>query len=137
MMKFIVCCVLCRLNNLYRAEQLPVMVDECPLGWNVTSQSVEDTEPANSWWLHLSIYEISYMWYSGLSCCLVLILGSGISLLPSFRQEEQPDGDLLVPVLEVLFCCCPAPAQSVLARLYKIDQHKHNAGHNKEQQTQL
>ena len=112
-------------------------VDQCPLNWNVTSQSVEASEPANSWWVHLSIYEISYMWYSGISCCLVVILGSGLSLLPTFRQDEQPEGDLLVPVLEVLFCCCPAPVQSVLARLYKIDQHKHNTQGSKEAQTEV
>ena len=114
-----------RLNNLYRAEQLPVEVDQCPLGWNVTPQLVEAREQENSWWLHLSLYEISYMWYSGLSCCLVIILGSVLSLLPAFRQKEQPEEDLLVPLMEVLFCCWPAKLQAVLARLYQIDQHQH------------
>ena len=115
-------------------------VDQCPLTWNVTSHSVEDPEPANSWWLHLSIYEISYMWYSGLSCCLVIILGSGLSLLPGFRPEEQPDGALLVPVLEVLYCWCPGSVLSGLARLYRIDapaQHKHKDEDLKEAQTEV
>ena len=57
-----------------------------------------------------------------------------------FRQEDQPEADLVVPVLEVLFCCCPASVQSVLARLYQTDQHqdKHdNTGDYKEDQTEV
>ena len=121
-------CSLYRLNNLYRADQLPVEVDQCPLAWNVTSsQSAEATvvEPDDSWWLHLSLYEISYMWYSGISCCLVILLGSVLSLLPPFRQKARPEADLLVPLMEVLFCCWPARVQSVLGRLFQVDQHEH------------
>ena len=42
------------------------------------------------------------MWYSGLACCIVLVLGSCLSLVPGLQQEDYPDKDLLVPVMEVI-----------------------------------
>ena len=83
------------------------MLDQCPLSWNLTSTSTStslDTghsATGSEWWIHLDIYEMSYMWYSAVSCCLVIGLGSGLSLLPSFRQQHLPHSDLLVPVMEV------------------------------------
>ena len=81
------------------------MLDQCPLSWNLTSTSTSlDTghsATGSEWWIHLDIYEMSYMWYSAVSCCLVIGLGSGLSLLPTFRQQHLPHSDLLVPVMEV------------------------------------
>ena len=41
------------------------------------------------------------MWYSGLACCIVVVLGACLSLVPGLQQEDHPDQDLLVPVMEV------------------------------------
>ena len=41
------------------------------------------------------------MWYSGLACCIVVVLGACLSLVPGLQQENHPDQDLLVPVMEV------------------------------------
>ena len=79
-------------------EKLPVKVDHCPSSWNLTTT---DPEPPSDWWSHSYIYELSYMWYSGVSCCIVLVLGSVLSLLPYLRQHQPPHSDLVVPVMEV------------------------------------
>ena len=88
-----------RVTGLHVIDTLPVSLDGCPDTWNVTT-SAPDTDP-DTWWLHVPIYEVSYMWYSGLACCIVVVLGSVLSLVPGLRQEDYPDQDLLVPVMEV------------------------------------
>ena len=91
-----------RVTGLHVIDTLPVSLDGCPDTWNVTSRD-SHTDPAaqDTWWLHVSIYEVSYMWYSGLACCIVVVLGSVLSLVPGLQQEKRPDMDLLVPVMEV------------------------------------
>merc|ERR1712107_350089 len=61
------------------------------------------------------------MWYSGISCCCVIIMGSILSLVPGFKQEEEdkPEPELLVPVAESLFCCWPASVSSALVQLWE------------------
>ena len=97
-------CSLYRLNNLYRADQLPVEVDQCPLAWNVTSsQSAEATvEPDDSWWLHLSLYEISYMWFPAIGCIWCLTVGSLISLYKP-TDPKTVDKRLISPGLLTIF----------------------------------
>ena len=90
------------MTGLQVVDTLPVSLDGCPDTWNVTSRDTGDTIAASdSWWLHLELYEVSYMWYSGLACCIVVVLGSVLSLVPGLQQEDYPDPDLLVPVMEV------------------------------------
>ena len=90
-----------RVTGLHVIDTLPVSLDGCPDTWNVTTRAPgTDTEP-DTWWLHVSVYEVSYMWYSGLACCIVVVLGSVLSLVPGLQQEDYPDQDLLVPVMEV------------------------------------
>ena len=87
----------------YSAPQLPVSLEGCPASWNLTDIVDSDVETIEeSWWTHLDIYELSYMWYSGVSCCMVVILGSILSLLPYFQMENYPDNDLFVPASEVI-----------------------------------
>ena len=88
-----------RVTGLHVIDTLPVSLDGCPDTWNVTTRDM-GTDP-DTWWLHVSVYEVSYMWYSGLACCIVVVLGSVLSLVPGLQQEDYPDQDLLVPVMEV------------------------------------
>ena len=98
-----------RVNNFYAADQLPVQTSGCPASWNTSTVSTSSLmeAPTLDWWIHLPIYEISYMWYSGISCAIVVCLGALLSLVPGLQQEVPPDEDLLVPVMEVVFCCWP------------------------------
>ena len=75
------------------------------------------------------------MWYSGLACCIVVVLGACLSLVPGLQQEDHPDQDLLVPVMEVriisffknkknlffkvLFCCWPTNVQKMIEKYFK------------------
>ena len=59
-----------RLNQFYAIPHLDLDVSNCEnTRWNITilqtnNSFVEDSQTdANNWWLHLPIYEISYMWY--------------------------------------------------------------------------
>ena len=58
-----------RLNNFYHIPQLELDVSNCHKTlWNITtlhtnSSKIEENQPdPTHWWLHLPIYEISYMW---------------------------------------------------------------------------
>ena len=57
------------------------------------------------------------MWYSGISCCIVVLLGSVLSLVPGLRQDVPVPGDLLVPVFEVVFCCWPDSVNKFIAQI--------------------
>ena len=76
------------------------------------------------------------MWYSGLACCIVVVLGACLSLVPGLQQEDHPDQDLLVPAMEVsinslnflkikknlfqvLFCCWPSNVQKMIEKYFK------------------
>ena len=89
------------MTGLQVVDTLPVSLDGCPDTWNVTSRDPGDIIAASdSWWLHLELYEVSYMWYSGLACCIVVVLGSCLSLVPGLQQDHHPAQDLLVPFME-------------------------------------
>ena len=56
-----------RLNNFYHISQLELDISNCKnTQWNITTKInaiAENNSPdPNLWWLHLPIYEISYMW---------------------------------------------------------------------------
>ena len=91
-----------RVTGVHTAAALPVSLAGCPASWNLTSALAEDEAAAGAdWWPHLRLYEVSYMWYSGLACCTTVLLGSALSLVPSLRQKQHPHPDLSVPVMEV------------------------------------
>ena len=59
-----------RLNKFYSIPQLDLDVSNCEnTRWNITLSQIndsfikEDQIDGIHWWLHLPIYEISYMWY--------------------------------------------------------------------------
>ena len=90
-----------RVSGLYSAPQLPLSTSGCTFNISSPDTILEGSTEQETFWSHLSIYEVSYMWYSGLACLITVTLGSILSLLPTFRQQSKPDQDLLVPVLEV------------------------------------
>ena len=56
-----------RLNNFYHIPQLELDISNCKnTQWNITckinAESENKSPDPNHWWLHLPIYEISYMW---------------------------------------------------------------------------
>ena len=62
-----------RLNRFYAIPQLDLSTSNCHnTRWNVTilptnESFVEENEiESNHWWIHLQIYELSYMWYKNI-----------------------------------------------------------------------
>ncbi len=53
------------------------------------------------------------MWYSGVACMIVVVVGVVVSLIRNWRAEsyeiEPVDPDLLTAGVEKLFCCWPRP----------------------------
>ena len=72
----------------------------------------------------MSIYDISYMWYAGVACLIVVVVGAISSIIFSlaesgswFGNPDKPvDPDLLAPGVETIFCCWPAPVKSWMTR---------------------
>ncbi len=68
-----------------------VSIEGCPEGWNVTLETAAAENSAApteglDWWYHLSIYDISYMWYAGVACMIVVVVGSLASIVFSFVE---------------------------------------------------
>ena len=85
----------------------------CPQDWNRTASSTMTSSNDLDWWYHLSIYDLSYMWYSGVACMIVMVVGIIVSLWTNMKKKEiQPvDPDLLASGVEKLFCCWPKKCQ--------------------------
>ena len=93
-----------RLSGQTVYETKIVSIDGCPGTWNVTNTS--SNMEGLDWWYHLSIYDLSYMWYSGVACMIVLLVGIFVSVF--YNKNVQPvDPDLLASGVETLFCCWP------------------------------
>jgi hypothetical protein len=59
------------------------------------------------------------MWYSGVACMIVMIIGIIVSLITNSRKNDneiQPvDPDLLASGVETLFCCWPRKMRQWIA----------------------
>ena len=59
-----------RLQNFYQIPQLNLSISDCErFRWNTSKLIGDDSdieasqiETTNNWWLHIPIYELSYMW---------------------------------------------------------------------------
>ena len=56
-------------QTVYETKSLSI--DACPSAWNITEE-MPGCEPMSGldWWYHLPIYDLSYMWYSGVACMI-------------------------------------------------------------------
>ena len=54
------------------------------------------------------------MWYSGVACMIVMVLGMMVSLVDK-AQFEPVDPDLLAPGIETIFCCLPRKMKQWIA----------------------
>ena len=78
-----------RLTGQHVTPALAVSTQHCPTDWDLSQPSASagsGWEEWADWWPHLAVYEISYMWYSGLACCTTVCLGAALSCLPGFKQ---------------------------------------------------
>lgn len=72
----------------------------------------------------MSIYDISYMWYAGVACMIVIVVGGLSSIAFSLAETGSWNGDpekpvhpdLIAPGVETLFCCWPFAVRSWLSK---------------------
>ena len=74
----------------------------------------------------MDIYNISYMWYSGVACMIVMVIGMVTSLITN--QEMTPvHPNLLASGVENLFCCWPRQFKRWIAMKEMFSSHKYVA----------
>ena len=113
-----------RLSGQTIYETRSVSVEGCPSNWNMTSSSSKTMEGLD-WWYHLDIYDLSYMWYSGVACMIVVIVG-GIGSLLNKKSTKPVDPDLLASGVETLFCCWPRSFKKWISDKHYFASHKYN-----------
>ena len=75
----------------------------------------------------MSIYELSYMWYSGVACLIVIFVGIIVSLFTAnYYKNQQVDPDLLASGVETLFCCWPRSFKKWISEKKMFSSHKYN-----------
>ena len=47
-----------------------------------------------------------------------MVLGALLSMVSGLHQEVKPDKDLLVPVMESVFCCWPVMLQRMIVNIW-------------------
>ena len=93
--------------------------------WNITfSDNSPKVMEGLDWWYHLDIYDISYMWYSGVACMIVVIVGSLVSLL-NYKNIQPVDPDLLASGVESFFCCWPKRVKKFISKKKLFASHKY------------
>ena len=64
------------------------------------------------------------MWYSGVACMIVMIIGMMVSIVD--KHESDPvDPDLLAPGVETLFCCWPKKLKKWIAVKQMFSSHRY------------
>lgn len=55
----------------------------------------------------MGLYYTSYLWYSGISCLTVIIVGMIVSLLTGPQDPRELNPDLILPLRSSVFCFLP------------------------------
>ena len=69
------------------------------------------------------------MWYSGVACMIVMLIGMAVSLIDT-HEPEPVDPDLLAAGVETLFCCWPKRLKRWVALRKVFSSHKYVADHD-------
>ena len=97
-------------------RKFPTSIENCPPSWtNFTAP--EPTEPFAPF-LHLQLYEVSYMYFSAVACLWCILVGSTISLIRPIDHKSL-DPRLISPALPHIFLLWPGCTKRWIARIYK------------------
>ncbi|KAM4724560.1 sodium-dependent multivitamin transporter-like isoform 2-T2 [Anableps anableps] len=90
-------------------------------------------------------YSLSYMWYSGFNCLIVILIGLLISFLTGPMKEEEVTPGTIYPLLGKLLCflpehmkkklCCVTPLRPAIPAPEELHSHKESNGAAYEQHT--
>lgn len=87
-----------------RSERLPFSVAGCVPSVNLTSLSASSTGRPDPL---LGLYSVSYMWYTPIAVCSVLLVGLIVSYLTHPLKPGEVDPKLIIPIGEMCCCCLP------------------------------
>ena len=98
------------------APKKPTSIDHCPESWlNYTTPA---PAPPSETFLHLPLYEVSYMWFSAIACMWVVVVGALVSLVTGPQDPLDLDRRLISPGLPGLFSCWPARVRLAVKDYY-------------------
>ena len=66
----------------------PVSIENCPQSWLNNYTVPEHKEPSSDF-LHLPLYEVSYMWFSAVACIWCVVVGAILSLFKPQVQSSE------------------------------------------------
>jgi len=97
-------------------RKFPTSIENCPPSWtNFTAP--EPKEPFAPF-LHLELYEVSYMYFSAVACLWCVVVGATISLIRPVDHKTL-DPRLISPALPHMFACWPRCTKRWIARIYR------------------
>ncbi len=96
------------MHGTYAVPQLNTSVEGCPAEWNVTEKEEEaHGHQQGDSFAHLPVYEISYVWFSALSCLVCVVVGAAASLARRPQDPRKLNPDLISPGLKGMFSWWP------------------------------
>ena len=76
----------------------------------------------------MPVYEVSYMWYSGVACFIVVIVGGIVSAIVNARGRKTKarpvNQALYAPVIETLLACWPKKLRTLLREKRLVSSRK-------------
>jgi len=97
-------------------RKLPTSIENCPSSWlNYTLP--EPKEPFAPF-LHLELYEVSYMYFSAVACLWCVLVGAIISLIRPVDHKTL-DPRLISPALPHMFALWPRCTKRWIDRIYR------------------
>ncbi|EFN89061.1 Sodium-coupled monocarboxylate transporter 1 [Harpegnathos saltator] len=89
------------INGQIRLDGKPTSIEGCPCINQTTIVVLEEAEHSDD--EVLSIYKISYLWYSTIGCMLTMLVGLIVSLITGAQDPADVDQDLLSPPIAAMF----------------------------------
>ncbi len=72
---------------------------------------------SGSWFHHLKFYEVSYIWFSAISCMWAFVVGAVVSFLTGPQDPKKLNPKLISPGFLGLFSIWPRPVRDFLEGL--------------------
>ena len=97
-------------------RKFPTSIENCPPSWTnfTTPEKPEPFAP----FLHLELYEVSYMYFSAVACLWCVLVGAVISLIRPVDHKTL-DPRLISPALPHMFAFWPRCTKRWIARIYR------------------
>jgi len=97
-------------------RKFPTSIENCPPSW--TNFTAPEPEEPFAPFLHLELYEVSYMYFSAVACLWCVVVGAIISLIRPVDHKTL-DPRLISPALPHMFALWPRCTKRWIARIYR------------------